>query len=262
MNYRISYKTGLLLVVAGIFCSALIFSMGFSPVPAKDDRYYEMRVYYAAPGKLDELQTRFRNHTLKLFEKHGMSNVGYWVPLDNPERQLIYILSYPNKEARDKAWKAFMADPDWQKAQKASEVNGKLVDKVESVFMKRTDYSPDISASKASQPRAFELRTYKAAPGKLNDLHARFRNHTLKLFEKHGMRNVGYWEAIPQDNSTPNTLIYILAHQSKDAGLQSFNNFREDPTWQEAKKASEVNGVLTEKVESVYMAPADYSAIQ
>jgi hypothetical protein len=229
---------------------------------AEDNRYYEMRIYYAAPGKLEELQARFRNHTTKIFEKYGMTNVGYWVPLDNPENKLIYVLAYPSKEAREKAWKDFGGDSEWQKVQKASETNGKLVNRVESIFMRATDYSPKINPSKGKQLRAFELRTYTTPPGKLPNLHARFRNHTVKLFKKHGMTNIGYWEVIPKDGAEANTLIYILAHKSKEAGEASFNTFRDDPTWVEAKKASEVNGSLTEKVESVYMSPTDYSKIK
>src|SRR5512138_1597771 len=93
----------------------------------KDSRLFEMRIYYAAPGKLDDLQARFRNHTTKLFEKHGMQNIGYWLPLTNSENRIIYILAYPNREAREKSWKEFGADPVWQEAAKASEKNGKLV---------------------------------------------------------------------------------------------------------------------------------------
>ena len=74
------------------------------------------RVYYAAPGKLEELNTRFRDHTCKLFEKHGIVNLGYWTPIDNPENKLIYILAYPSREARETSWKKLMADPDWQTA--------------------------------------------------------------------------------------------------------------------------------------------------
>ncbi len=250
-----------LLSAAVVLGAALMINTAFSPA-AKDDRYYEMRIYYAAPGKLEDLQNRFRNHTTKIFEKHGMTNIGYWVPLDNPENKLIYVLAYPDKEARDKAWKAFGADPEWQSVQKASEANGKLVDRVESFFMKATDYSPKAGPSKGKQLRTFQLRTYLTPPSKLNDLHARFRNHTLKLFKKHGMENIAYWEVIPKDNSEPNTLIYILGHPSKEAGEESFKNFRADPVWVKAKKASEVNGSLTEKVEAVYMAPTDYSTIK
>src|SRR4051794_3491079 len=83
---------------------------------APDARVFEMRVYYAQPGKLDALHARFRDHTTKLFEKHGMTNVGYFVPVgENKENKLVYFLAYPSLEARKKAWDAFGADPDWKK---------------------------------------------------------------------------------------------------------------------------------------------------
>jgi len=224
-----------------------------------DGTVYELRTYYAAPGKLDDLNARFRNHTMKIFEKHGMTNVGYWMPLENPDPKLIYMLSFPSREAARKSWREFGADPEWQAAAKASEANGKLVAKVESIFLKPTDYSPEIKPSKGNEPRAFELRTYHASPGKLDDLNARFRNHTLTLFKKHGMTNFGYWTPTDKDKGAGETLIYILAHKSKEAGEVSFAAFRADPDWVAAKKKSEENGSLTTKVESVYMAPTDYS---
>jgi hypothetical protein len=85
----------------------------------KDTRCYEMRTYFAAPGKLADLQARFRNHTCKLFEKHGMESIGYWLPLDNPDNKLIYLLAYPSREAREKSWKEFMSDPIHQRAYQA-----------------------------------------------------------------------------------------------------------------------------------------------
>src|SRR5690349_10137543 len=102
--------------------------------PAGDNRCFELRTYSAAPGKLDALQSRFREHTIHLFEKHGMQNIGYWVPIDNPDNKLIYILAFPSRDAAKKSWKEFFADPDWQKVQKASEASGKLVTNVDSVF--------------------------------------------------------------------------------------------------------------------------------
>src|SRR5256885_10431141 len=93
----------------------------------RDTRCYEMRTYYAAPGKLDDLHARFRDHTLKLFEKHGMVNLGYWMPAENPDNKLIYLLAFPSRDAQKKAWKEFGNDPEWKAAQKASEVNGRLV---------------------------------------------------------------------------------------------------------------------------------------
>jgi hypothetical protein len=230
----------------------------------KDTRLFEMRVYYAHPGKLADLENRFRNHTTKIFGKHGMTNIGYWVPLENPENKLIYLLAYPNREARDASWKAFGADPEWKDVASKSEVNGKLVAKVDQLFLETTDYSPAIMQTKAATPRTFELRTYTATPGNLENLHARFREHTVGLFTKYGMEHVGYWQPVSGQPGADNTLIYILAHKSKEAGEASFNAFREDAEWKKVKQASEVKGggSLTTKVESVYMKPTDYSLIQ
>jgi uncharacterized protein (DUF1330 family) len=116
-----------------------------SPSLAKDSRCFEIRTYTAAPGKLEELHARFRNHTLKLFKKHGMKIVGFWGPTDKEkgsENTLVYVLAFPSREALDKAWKEFRADPEWLKARDESEKNGKLTEKVESVILMATDYSP------------------------------------------------------------------------------------------------------------------------
>src|SRR3954454_22347513 len=107
---------------------------GTAAAADKESRVYELRIYYAPAGKLEALNARFRDHTLKLFEKHGITNVGYWVPADNKDNKLIYLLSYPSREASEKSWTAFRADPDWKKAQKESEKDGKLVAKVDSTF--------------------------------------------------------------------------------------------------------------------------------
>ena len=231
---------------------------------AKDSRVFELRTYYAAPGKLNDLQARFRDHTMALFEKHGMVNIGYWVPLENAENKLIYLLAYPSREARAKSWKEFGADPEWREVVKKSEANGRLVSKVESVFLTATDYSPEVKATKGSEPRVFELRTYTTPPDRLDALNARFRDHTLKLFAKHGMTNIGYWT--PMDKGADNTLIYLLAHKSQEAAKKSFDAFRQDPDWIAARKASEdkAGGSLTvqDGVKSVFMSATDYSPMK
>jgi hypothetical protein len=111
---------------------------------AGKERFFEMRTYIAAPGKLDALNARFRNHTNRLFEKHGMALVGYWVPADGDaaKNTLVYILAYADREAREKSWKAFQDDPEWKRVKTETEKDGALVQKVESVYLKPTDYSP------------------------------------------------------------------------------------------------------------------------
>src|SRR5262245_15345156 len=238
------------------------------PAPDADTKVYEMRVYYAAPGKLDALHARFRDHTMKLFEKHGLTNVGYFVPTgENKDNKLVYFISAPSKEARDKSFKDFLADPDMKKAFAESEKDGKLVDKIESKFLSVTDYSPALKVEKGKEDRVFELRTYTATKGNLGNLNDRFKNHTIKLFEKHGITNVVYWNVLKGQPGDDKMLIYLLAHKSEDAAKKSFEAFRQDPDWIAAKKASEEKGggSLTEEkggVVSEFLKPTDYSPLK
>ena len=107
---------------------------------------YELRIYHAAPGKLPDLLARFRNHTIKIFDRHGIHSVAYWTPVDEPEKSntLIYILRHPSREAATANWKAFQDDPEWKSVRDKSEENGKLVEKVDSTFLALTDFSPPL----------------------------------------------------------------------------------------------------------------------
>ena len=119
---------------------------------------------------------------------------------------------------------------------------------------KKTDSKTDA----ADEPMLYELRTYYTPEGKLEALNARFRNHTMTLFEKHGMKNIMYWTPVDK----PNTLIYVIAHKDKAAADASWKAFREDPVWQKVAEETQRDGKLVEKVDSVYMTPTDYSPIQ
>jgi len=140
-------------IPAAAFLSATDFAAG-SPktagAPEKAETtanaVYELRVYHPNEGKLPELLRRFRDHTMKLFEKHGMNNVAYWTATDDPQKGnlLVYMLAHPSREAADVNWKAFRADPEWIAVRDQSEVNGKLVEKIESTFLSLTDFSPRI----------------------------------------------------------------------------------------------------------------------
>lgn len=120
-----------------------------SSVQAQGKRVFELRTYYCLPGRLPNLLARFRDHTCKLFEKHGITNVGYWVPQDAAAKEgapgkdntLVYLLAHASRDAAKKSWDAFRADPDWTKARTASEADGKIVDRVESVYLDATDFS-------------------------------------------------------------------------------------------------------------------------
>lgn len=134
-----------LLTVAFAAGSLLTFRlMKIEEAYAQSQRVFELRTYHTPPGKLPDLVARFRDHTIALFERHGMTNIGHWTPEDAPASQntYIYILAYPSREARNKSWAEFSADPEWQAASKASEANGRIVEKVDSVFMDPTEFSP------------------------------------------------------------------------------------------------------------------------
>lgn len=131
----------------------VIFAMGFaignvvqvgSVAKAQSGRVFELRTYTAHPGRLDALHARFRDHTMRIFRKHGMSNVGYWSPQDAPlaDNTLVYVISHPSREAAANNWKAFGADPEWRKVAEESQRDGRIVANVDSVFMDPTDYSP------------------------------------------------------------------------------------------------------------------------
>jgi len=131
----------LAVTVAGAF---LFGRASAQPADEAKTRIFEVRTYTTLPGKLDALHARFRDHTVKLFEKHGMTNVGYWVPTDGEkaENTLFYILAHDSREARDKSFASFGKDPEWQKVRAASEADGKIVEKVDYYFVSPTDYSP------------------------------------------------------------------------------------------------------------------------
>jgi NIPSNAP len=131
------------MLFAGLGVSALIAD---SPKGEKkmDTRVFELRTYHAAPGKMEALNSRFRDHTCELFKKHGITIIGFWNPSEakDADKTLIYLLAFPSKEAADGSWKDFNADPEWKKVKEASEKEGRLVEKIDRVFLNPTDYSP------------------------------------------------------------------------------------------------------------------------
>ncbi|HTU99767.1 MAG TPA: NIPSNAP family protein [Luteitalea sp.] len=134
-------------VLAVVFVAGLVvgqFSRAdLAAQPAPGQQVYELRTYYTHPGKLVDLNKRFRDHTTRIFEKHGMTNIGYWVPQDEPAHSntLIYVIAHASREQAKKNWDAFRVDPEWQKVKTESEAAGPIVTKVDSVYMDAVDYS-------------------------------------------------------------------------------------------------------------------------
>ena len=135
-------KMWAILAVGAVLGASLQWAYGAAAEPA---RVFEIRTYHTFPGRLDALHKRFREHTMKIFEKHGMTNVAYWVPQDSPAKEttLIYMISHASRDAAKANWAEFGADPEWKKVSADSEADGgKIVEKVDSTFVDATDYSP------------------------------------------------------------------------------------------------------------------------
>ena len=125
----------------------MVAAMGGTGAAAEEaGAVFELRVYHTVEGRLPALLARFRDHTVGLFAKHGMTSVAYWTPIDEPlkDRTLFYILKFPSREAATRSWKAFQDDPDWMKVKTESEASGPIVEKVESTYLHMTDFSPKL----------------------------------------------------------------------------------------------------------------------
>lgn len=247
-------------------CAALsmVGSLLLPPSRAAAD-VYELRTYTTNEGKLENLNARFRDHTVGLFKKHGMESVGYWVPTDGEKSKntLIYVLKHKSRESAKASWAAFRADPEWTKVAKESQVDGQILAKApESVFMEATEYSPMFSNDEKSDDAVYELRIYRTNEGKLKNLDARFRDHTIRLFNRHGIASVAYWH--PSDEpASADTLIYIVRHKSKEAAKKSWMSFGGDEEWKKVATESQKDGkFLRERPESIYMKATDYSALR
>lgn len=248
-----------------LFSLAILAILFVIPTPgiAKDaapsTKCYELRTYHVNKGRMETLNTLFKDHFVDLWTKHGIEKVGYWTTKDKD--LLIYMLAFPSRDAAKTMWENFYADPIFKKEIKAAQKGGKLLSKVESVYMMPTDYSPAIKASTEKTPRLFELRTYTTNTGKLKDLNSRFRDHTKSLFTNHGLNQFGYWTPMDDDKGAKNKMIYILTHKDEASRKANFKAFGKDPKWKSARKASVANGpILVPKgVKSVLMVPTDYS---
>jgi hypothetical protein len=220
-----------------LLCIALLgvlltgFAQAQDAEQEKEGKLYELRIYTTNPGKLPDLHARFRDHTMKLFEKHGMENIIYWNVSEGARGEdeikdnlLVYIIAHKDEAAREASWKGFMNDPEWKEAAAKSEENGKILAMApRAILMRETDFSAaDEPPNKDSDaaPRLFELRQYNDGPDQVPSTVDRFGSGEKEIFTKHGMQTVKFWTAT--DNSA---FIYLLAHKDRDASRKSWEGF-------------------------------------
>jgi hypothetical protein len=210
-----------------------------------DNRFYELRTYFASPGMLNRLVSRFENHTFRFFAKHKMQVMGLWVPIDNQENKLVYILSFADQQACEKSWDGFKNDAEWLAIKQESIRDGELVASLKSVFMHTLDFSPEHLTF--GENHVFELQTYKNTPNNQDLLRLLFSKHNRRLFQKHGINAIQYWEASEPESEEANLLIGLLVHRLQDEG----------------KEADEsANGFLSGFIKSEYLRAVSFSPLK
>ncbi len=226
---------------------------------------YELRIYAANEHRFAHLIKRFREHTDRIFKKHELEPVGYWIPTEGPpkkRRRFIYILRHSSRYEAFRNWNRFTNDKEWQSVLDLPEFKGLLAEKPQSIFMTANDYFAIEKAKQPPQEGTYELRTYTTNPGKLNALNARFSNHTTQLFEKHGIHNVGYWTPLETPDSK-NTLIYLIHHANRKQADLNWQAFNTDPQWRKVVHQSQTNGKLLEiSPERIYLKPMEFSPLK
>ena len=232
----------------------------------KDPSIYILSTITAKPGQVDAIHALLKDKLIPQAAKLGLPTLGVFVPVENSGERILTLSSFASGAAAEKAVAAIKDDADLKILMGRL---GELTDeskKEPTRVMTVTDFSPAVAVAAGKGARVFELRTYTTTPGNLPMLHARFRDHTLALFTKHGMTNLWYWQLTPDQKDAENTLVYLLAHASVDAAKASFDAFRADPDWIAAKDASEKAGggslTVPDGVKSLFLKATDYSPLK
>ena len=227
-------------------------------MPRVDDGpVYELRIYAAAEDRLGHLIKRFREHTDRLFRKHKMEPVAYWLPTDGTakeKRRFVYILKHPSRYAAYRNWNAFTHDPEWKRGVlEKPEFQRLLNERPESMFLTPQEIPGTFPHS--TNPSIFELRTTTVANGKLPDLQARHRQHTSRLQLKHGIHPRGNWFAYDKPESE-NTMVTLLRHTNRTQADLNWKAIEADPEWKKSR------GNLNTKTDRLYLKPMDFSPMR
>jgi hypothetical protein len=256
---------------------------------------YELRIYQPAEGGQAKLLQFMETQGLKLVQKNGLDVVAAFTPTDPKDTRIVTLVRHADRDACDAAYSKMESNPEIQAAFSNAFPSGLPLKSLTRIFLSPTDYSPALAAdakgTDAKPDRVFELRTYIATPNNLEALHARFRDHTMKLFQKHGITNLVYWNIAkgesmtasevlkgvsPTDRGTAdiasdlpatgNTLVYFITHRSEEAAKSSFDSFRQDAVWDKVRTESEkaAGGSLTagNGVKSWFLKPTNFSPLK
>ena len=227
-------------------------------MPRVDDGpVYELRIYAAAEDRLGHLIARFREHTDRLFRKHKMEPVAYWLPTDGTakeKRRFVYILKHPSRYAAYQNWNAFTHDPEWKRGVlEKPEFQRLLSERPESIFLTSNGF-PNKS-NRSNTPSIYELRIKTAKPEKLAALYQYHNDQGLKLHLKHDIHTMGCWFAYDRPESE-NALYTLLRHPSRPQAELNWKSLESDSAWRKTK------GNLAEKTERLYLKPLNFSPMK
>ena len=227
-------------------------------MPRVDDGpVYELRIYAAAEDRLGHLIKRFREHTDRLFRKHKMEPVAYWLPTDGTakeKRRFVYILKHPSRYAAYRNWNAFTHDPEWKRGVlEQPEFQRLLSGRPESVFLTPNKFLNE--STRSNNPNIYELRIHTAAQGKLTALHQHHRDTGVNLHLKHGIRTLGSWFAFDRPESE-NTMYTLHRHTNRTQADLNWKAIEADPEWRKSR------GNLNTKTERLYLKPMDFSPMR
>lgn len=227
------------------------------------NNYYDLRIYTVTSNKMDGVLERFRGTVDPVRRKHGITTVGYWsAPGTTNGGTFVYLMAAASKEELQKQEKAFGADPDFQKGYEASnQKHGKTVDTIVSVPLV-VDPTAKFDLAASSKPRAFDLRIYSVLPGKLDAFRDRWRDHAVRIYERHGLHSIGWWVAAKKDAEGHDQFICLLAGESVESIQRSIVEFHKDPEWQRVEKQTEMDGKLRSGVTAHRLVPTDFSKLR
>jgi len=190
------------------------------PAATQDQQVYELRTYFASPGKLDDLHNRFKNHLLAFQEKYGIKNLGLWVPTDNPKRMIVALVSYPSMQARESSWARLAGDPQWIQARRASEANGRILDAVREEIL-TADQAADAMTFMGKSDYSFEIRRFTAESGKAEDVKVLVRD---QVYDEVGKSNavIRFFSPTGEGNRTSTTLMAFIVRPKADAESTEF----------------------------------------
>lgn len=228
-----------------------------------DTRHFELRIYEVTAHKLDAVQARFRDHIGPIRVKYGIETLGYWTTTNQSGGDVfVYLIAGPTEAEFRESEKAFGADPAFKAAYAASQkANGQTVDRIVSYPLVATDWSPRFELRQSDPSRAFELRVYDVVPEKMAAYLANYRDARLKVFERHGFANVGFWTTVGTNH--PNKFVLLLAHRDADTINRSKSAYHADPEWKRVvDDVLKPRGLLTTNVVSWILTPTAFSPLR